>query len=88
MIPEVISNDIVSKVLPTFISSMLTLFYLISAVMGLPKKHRMRKWWIILMIFLALQQINFIFCYYTDFGYKGDSTCCQSLEAKIYVTFI
>lgn len=88
MIPEVISNDIVSRMLPTIISSTLTLFYLISALVGLPKKHRMRKWWVALMIFLALQQINFIFCYYTDFGYKGDTFCCQSLGAKIYVTFV
>ena len=40
------------------------------------------------MIFLAIQQINFIVTYYINFGHIGNQRCCTSIGMRVYVTFL
>lgn len=88
MIPPIIDADILTKIIPTIISSIVILFYIFSILFGLGKKHRLMLWWRFLLVFLIIQQVNFIYTYYETFGHSGDNMCCKDYFNKAYVTFI
>lgn len=88
MIPPLFDSDVLTQIIPTIISSIVILFYIFAILFGLGKTHRLMIWWRFLLTFLIIQQINFIYSYYTNFGHYGDFRCCDTKYKKAYVTFV